>query len=76
LKRLDAASIKIKARGASSKLDGLARELDAATAAAKDWAAVNPFVSSFIGEPEPALALRSVDFAAALRKIGVDLQKA
>ena len=58
----------LESQGLETSLDDLARELDAATAAAKDWAGANPWRPVFF-EPELALAARNRAFADALDAI-------
>ena len=60
---------RLEAQHGEESLDDLARELNAAIAAAKDWAAENEWVPLFPGEPELPLSWRNRAFADALSKI-------
>lgn len=68
-KRLEAIEARVKGLGATTQLDDIVAQLDAATAAAKDWAAESEWIPVFPGEPESPLSWRNPEFAAALERI-------
>ena len=69
-KRLEALEARVKGIGSATQLKDVVAQLNAATAAAKDWAAKeeNTWIPLF-HEPEAPLSERNAEFAAALERI-------